>query len=62
MRTAIEKMNQGQLVPHNRPNIIINGQECDPSDPQYEDTFTSVATNDSEIIRQNDKEIETQNV
>ena len=55
-------MNQGQLVPHTRPNIIINGQECDPSDPQYEDTFTSVATNDSEIIRHNDKQNETQNV
>ena len=52
-------MNQGQLVPHNKPNIIINGHDFDP---QYEDTVTSVATNDSENIRHNEKQMETHSV
>ncbi|CAG2159629.1 unnamed protein product [Oppiella nova] len=61
LRTAIEQMNQGVLVPQNPtgPSIIINGQE---SDLHYEDTITSVATNDSEMTRQSDKDIETNSV
>ena len=59
LRTAIEKMNQGQLQPQSKPNIVINSQE---SDIHYEDTVTSVATNDSEVIRHNDKDMQTHTV
>jgi len=38
-------MNSGTLVPNNKQNLIdANGLETDAS---YEDTVTSVATNDS---------------
>lgn len=50
-------MNAGLLVPNSKPNINnINGLD---SDVNYEDTVTSVATNDSEITRHSDKEMET---
>jgi hypothetical protein len=50
-------MNAGLLVPNSKPDINkINVLE---SDVNYEDTITSVATNDSETTKQSDKEIET---
>ncbi|XP_054160274.1 chloride channel protein 2-like [Oppia nitens] len=66
LRIAIEQMNQGILVPV--PNqsvqitdptgIIINGNglRSSESDIHYEDTITSVATNDSEFTTSRDRD------
>ncbi len=44
---GIEKMNAGLLAPKHSPDsTYIHSLDCDP---QYEDTLTSLATNDSEI-------------
>nr|XP_027201193.1 chloride channel protein 2-like [Dermatophagoides pteronyssinus] len=54
LREGIEKMNAGLIVPRNSTDSnYFNNLECDS---HYEDTLTSVATNDSEIvgIKQND--------
>ncbi|XP_017486297.1 PREDICTED: chloride channel protein 2-like [Rhagoletis zephyria] len=47
LRMGIEKMNAGLLAPKHSPDsTYIHSLDCDP---QYEDTLTSLATNDSEI-------------
>lgn len=47
-------MNAGLLVPKNQPDSsYLSSLECDS---QYEDTLASLATNDSEVTKQSDKE------
>lgn len=54
LRIGIEKMNAGLLVPKNQPDSsYLSSLECDS---QYEDTLASLATNDSEVTKQSDKE------
>lgn len=47
---GIEKMNAGLLAPKHSPDsTYIHSLDCDP---QYEDTLTSLATNDSEVTKE----------